>query len=139
MTREEMKKVLKDMGLNKQYKPIQDPNSENDIISLKTRKEPQFKDGFMTGVEAIVLDSQTFKVWTNQRAKAKRYARDNQLKVRLFDGEAEIFIPSFLADTLLPKFGVRIKRTRILTPEQLEVLRERMRKARESKSVPTTP
>jgi hypothetical protein len=101
--------ILKDMGIEKRFKPYCE--GERDTILLETRKPPKITSGVMSGCEIDIWDSGTFRVWTSQKNKAMATSRLHGLKVRPFDGEAELFIPANLADELLPSFGAKVKRT----------------------------
>ena len=120
MTQQEMAAHLKALGLRRSYRPYAEP--ETGTLLLQTRKPAQVVDGKLTGSE-IVLQGNTFRVWTPQRKKAKACALAHRLKVRLLDGEAELFVPANLADAILPVFGAKVKRaSRPMTPAQTAAL-----------------
>ena len=121
MTKEEMLATLKARGLKKRFKPQWEHESET--ILLETKRPATIQDGKVNGSEISVYDASCFCVWTSQKQKAKKYAMIHNLKVRLLDGEAELYVPNDLADDLLPKF--RAKTRRVLSPEQLKVSKTR--------------
>lgn len=121
MTKEEMLATLKARGLKKRFKPQWEHESET--ILLETKRPATIQDGKVNGSEISVYDTSCFCVWTSQKQKAKKYAMIHNLKVRLLDGEAELYVPNNLADDLLPKF--RAKTRRVLSLEQLKVAKTR--------------
>ena len=121
-TIEEAQEHFRRLGLRKAYRPYQEP--ETGAILLKVRRPAQIVDGHLQGSEIDLFDSSTFRVWTPRKKKAKALAQRYGLRVRLLDGEAELFIPAELADTVLPVFGAKTRRE--LSAEQLAVARLRM-------------
>jgi len=121
MTKQEMAEQLQTLGLKKSFKPYAEP--EADTIMLATKHPAQIVDGLLRGDE-ICLQGKRFRVWTARKRLAHDLAKQHGLKVRLLDGEAELWIPAELADELLPKFGARNhKASRELSPAQLNVLK----------------
>lgn len=106
-TKEQMLESLKSMGVQKQYKPYTQP--ESDVIFLETRKPLVFTDGVMTGTVVSVYDSDAFEVWTSRTALATKLAKEHDLKIIKLDGEAILHVPIKL-EFLLKKFGVKIKK-----------------------------
>ena len=104
---------------------------------LKVRRPAQIVDGRLHGSEIDLYSAETFRVWTAKKKKAKTLAQKHKLQVRLLDGEAELFVPAALADTILSAFGAWTRRE--LTPEQLEAARARMRKVRNGLSLRKIP
>ena len=100
--------LLAAMGCKKHFKPYME--TESKTILLQTRKPPQIIDGVMSGAEIDIYDNSTFRIWTSQTKKARAAAARYGLRLRLMDGESELFIPAILADELLPKFGAKVKR-----------------------------
>ena len=126
MTAKEMQAMLRGLGLRKTFKPYQEP--ETDTILLTVRKPAQIVDGRLVGSEISFDGKNTFKVWTPRKKKAAALARAHALKIRLLDGEVELYVPVNLADALLPLFGAKTRRE--LTPEQLEAARLRIQQVR---------
>src|SRR3990167_8187994 len=108
MKKQEMMDKLRRIGLKKTFNAYQEPEHYN--ILLKTRKTVQIVDGWLTGSEIDIYDDHTFRVWTPKTRKATACAIKYGLKIRKIDGEAELFIPIFMADELLPLFGAKVKR-----------------------------
>ncbi|HOX23860.1 MAG TPA: hypothetical protein PLL10_10365, partial [Elusimicrobiales bacterium] len=75
----------------------------------------------------ICLQGKLFRVWTARKRLAHDLAKRHGLKVRLLDGEAELWVPAELADELLPKFGAKIKHTRHISPERRLAMADKMR------------
>lgn len=124
------------MGLKRAYKPFVD--GEHDKVCLETRRF-SITDGVLKGSQIDVYDSSTIRIWTSQKKKAKEVGAANKFRVRLFDGEAELFIPAESADRWLHSFGAKVKSTRTFTPEQLVVIKARLSKARAAKAPVPTP
>lgn len=122
MTIEEMQAVLTDIGLRKPFRPIWDRDAEK--IFIKTRRAAEIVDGWLRGTE-IVLENDYFRVWTQHKVKAANLARSRGWKVRLWDGEAELWVPAMAGDEILPLFGAITKRQ--LSPAAEEAARARMR------------
>lgn len=108
MTIEEAQKHIVGLGVRKAFKPYLQGEPERERIFVKTRKPAQIVDGYLVGSD-IFLDGRFFRVWTEQRKKAKAIAAEHGLRVRLLDGEAELWVPVELADDLLPGFGAAVK------------------------------
>ena len=119
MTKEEMLATLKARGLKKRFKPQWEHESET--ILLETKRPATIQDGKVNGSEISVYDASCFCVWTSKKKKANAAAKAFRLKVKLLDGEAELYVPNELADQLLPRFGAKTKR--VLSPERLEALK----------------
>ncbi len=125
LTQQEMSARISAMGLKRRYKPVNDPsNSEREkgeeVILLETRKM-QIADGTLKGAEVDIYDDHTVRVWTHRKKKAADIARSIGCKVRLLDGEAELYLPAARADEFLHGLGVKVKSNRkgpVLTPEQ---------------------
>lgn len=112
MTIEEMHGVLKGLGIKKAFKPQWE--NETGAIIIQTKKPATTNGGDLVGtsiaLQAGYRKEGLFNVWTNQKKRANTYAKANKLKITLFDGEAELWIPADKADQLLPVFGAKIKR-----------------------------
>ena len=119
-TQEQMQKQLKGMGLSKVYKPYHEIDSGNTIaLCLLTRKPVTITNGVMKGSEIDVYDVNTFRVWTSRKHLAAQIAKEQGFKVRLLDGEAELFIPASRGDEFLHKFGAKVKSNRRPGPETI--------------------
>ena len=132
---EEVPEHFKQLGLRKTYRPC--PEHESGATLLRVRRPAQLVDGRLQGSEIDLYDSDTFRVWTHRRMKAKALAIRHGLKVRLLDGEAELFVPAALADMILPAFGAWTRRE--LSQEQLAAARLRMKQARNGLCLRKTP
>lgn len=106
--RKELEQIIISMGCKSLFKPRLD--KESDRILLMVRRSASIQDGRLLGSEIDVYDSHTFRVWTGKVRKAKELARQYGLKIRLLDGECELFIPVLFADSVLPIFGAKAKR-----------------------------
>jgi len=131
---------LSSLGLKRRYKPLNDDaNTERDageeIIKLDTRRPATFVDGFMRGADIDIYDDSTVRVWTSQKNKAMSLATAKGFRIRKLDGEAELYIPTSVADLYLHSFGAKVKSTRVLTPEQRAVMAARLGKMRSSRKV----
>ena len=138
LNKQEMSDKLLSIGLKRKYKPYNDEaNSEREpdkqIILLEARRPAQIVDGELRGCEIDVYDDSTIRVWTNQKQKAKTIAAANQFKIRLLDGEAELYIPADRADEFLHGLGAKVRATRTLTQEQRDASRERMAKMHQAR------
>ncbi|KAF0125443.1 MAG: hypothetical protein FD189_1625 [Elusimicrobia bacterium] len=118
-TTEELTEKLRRMGCKKPFKPYRETGTG--ALLLHVRRPAAIVEGRLVGSEIDLHGPATFRVWTSQKKKAASTAREHGLKVRLLDGEAELFIPAALADELLPKFGAKVKR------ELSEAERERLK------------
>lgn len=116
---------LRAMGIRKGFKPAIEDTGK---ITLKTRRPAQVIDGALFGSEIVLWADSMFLVWTAQKRKVKALAAQHGLKCRLWDDEAEVFVPAALADVVLPQLGAKVKAD--LSPEQREVLKLRLAKAR---------
>lgn len=121
MTKQEMLEHLRALGVLKAFKPYAEP--ENGASMIETRKPAQIVDGLLRGSE-ICLQGKLFRVWTSRKRLAHDLATQYNLKVRLLDGEAELWVSAELADELLPKFGARTRKSgRELSRAQLNALK----------------
>lgn len=132
----EMLDILKGVGCKKTYKPYAEVDcGELMAIHLHTRKPPVIKDGIMTGCQITLwgTNQDQFQIWTSQKTKAMKIARDNKFSIRCFDGEAEIYIPGSKADGFLHSFGAKVKSNRKASPKAIEALKQyRANKAKNS-------
>lgn len=135
MTVEQMRAHLRSLGLRKTYRPYQE--TETGAVLLTVRKPAQILDGRLVGSEIALSGKDTFKVWTPRKKKAAALAHAHAIRVRLLDGEAEMFVPANLADTILPQFGAKTKRE--LTPEQLAAARLRIQQVRNRPGLQKNP
>ena len=128
LTKSVVLKTLKSWGLRKTFKPyLADDGVEAWLLLV--RRPAHIVDGALRGGEVwIDFRSKVFRVWTSQRTLARAVAGGHGLKVRLLDGEAEVFIPAALADDLLPRFGAKVKRE--MAPEQKAALKARLASVR---------
>ena len=125
MNSNEMRECLKSLGLGKHFRPYAEP--ETGRLMLETRKPDRIVDGCLRGGEIGLEAGDLFRSWTPRKRLVNELAKRHSVKARLLDGEAELWIPSALADELLPKLGAKLKKTCTLTPEQREAARTRMR------------
>lgn len=110
--------ALKTAGLKRNYKPFQD--GDGVAILLEVRRPAVLSDGVMKGTEIDVLPG-FVRVWTSQKKKAQAIATANRFRVRLYDGEAELYLPIEVADHYLHGLGAKIKSSRVppvQSPEQ---------------------
>ena len=141
MTKQEMREHLKTLGLTKIFKPYSE--SETGAFMLETRKPAQIVDGLLCGSE-ICLQGKLFRVWTARKRLAHEVAKQHRLKVRLLDGEAELWVSAELADELLPKFGGKTRKSdRELSQAQLNALKmhsfARNRRQNGTSGIPNCP
>lgn len=108
-TKEELKKMMRGLGIKSRFKPYQEPGTGN--IYIQTSKPAKIKDGRLVGCEIVLEGPATFRVWTPRTRLAKTCAIRYELRVRLLDGEADLYIPASLADILLRQFGASVKRS----------------------------
>jgi hypothetical protein len=94
---------------------------------IATRRQAMIADGKLEGSE-ITTTSGGYRVWTARTRLARELAERHGLKLRLWDGEADLFVPDALAAALLPRFGARTRRT--LTDEQRAACVSRLDQAR---------
>lgn len=118
-TSNEMMEMLRRMGVKTRFKPYRE--TETGALMLRSRRPAEIAEGRLAGSQIDLIPPATFRVWTAQAKKAKAYAARYGLRIRLLDGEAELFIPAHLADDLLRDFGARVKRR--VTEAQLSKLR----------------
>ncbi len=111
MTKEQMTQAILEMGVKSRFKPYWIGEGAMGTIFLEVRKTATIQDGIMSGSEIDVYDPKSFRVWTSRKIKAVALAKAHNLKIRLFDKEAEIIVPATLADAILPGLGAKIKRT----------------------------
>jgi hypothetical protein len=135
MKTEEILEQFKTLGLRKAFRPYVEPESGR--VMLRVRKPAQIVGGHLRGTEIDLYAAETFRVWTAKRKKAKALAQKHNLRLRLLDGEAELFVPAALADVILPVFGAKTRRD--LTPEQIETLKARMLRVRNGLSLRKIP
>ena len=107
-TTKQLLEVLRKMGCKIPFKPYREAGTG--AILLHVRRPAQIIEGRLQGSEIDVYDSTTFRVWTPQVKKARAYTARYGLRLRLMDGECELFIPAHLADALLHGFGAKAKR-----------------------------
>jgi len=107
-TTEELTERLRGMGCKNIFKPIQE--SESGAVLLQVRRPADIVGGRLVGSGIDIYNPSTFRVWTPHTKKAKACAARYGLRIRLVDGECELFIPAHLADKLLPEFGAMVKR-----------------------------
>lgn len=139
LTNEEMVSKLSSLGLKRRYKPYNDvrnpelPSGEEKILLECRRPITRALDGVASGTEIDIYDSNTVRVLTPRKTKAMATARANGFKVRLLDGEAELYLPMSRADEFLHGFGAKVKATRNLTPEQRAAAVGRLAKGRQDR------
>src|SRR3990167_1897380 len=110
MNTKEMMKVLKDLGLKKQFKPYWD--KEASTIQLRVNRPARIINGLLKGTEIILYKTRgLFNIWTQKYNKARKYAIAHGLKVDLYNKEAVLWVPVKLADRLLPIFGAKVQQT----------------------------
>ncbi|MFA5161536.1 MAG: hypothetical protein WC421_04765 [Elusimicrobiales bacterium] len=126
MTKQEMQEHLKTLGLKKTFKPYAEP--ETGTLMLATRHPAQIVDGLLRGIE-ICLQGKLFRVWTARKRLANTLAKQHNLRVRLLDREAELWVPVELADALFSRFGAKIKKACSMSQEQLQAHCAKMRLA----------
>lgn len=124
MAQQEMQERLQSLGLRKSFKTYAEP--ETGALMIVTRKPARIIDGLLHGSE-ICLQDKLFRVWTPRKRLAHDIAKQHGLKVRLLDGEAELWVTPELADELLPRFGAKVKQCRAISPERRLALSARMR------------
>jgi len=129
MTKQEMLERLQALGIKKSFRPYAE--METGAFMLETQKPPQIVDGLLRGSE-IVLQGKLFRVWTPRKRLAHMLATQHNLRVRLLDGEAELWVPAELADELLQKFGAKVKKSCAMSQEQREARCAKMRLARKN-------
>jgi len=129
MIKQEMLEYLKTLGIKKSFKPYAEP--ETGAFMLETRNPAQIVDGLLRGSE-ICLQGKLFRVWTAGKRLANTLAKQHNLRVRLLDGEAELWVSAELADELLPKFGTKIRKACFLSQEQRQARCAKMRLARKN-------
>lgn len=101
--------ILSALGCWSQFKPYLE--AETGALLLHVHRPVQITpDGRAHGCEIDFIPPSTFRVWTTQARKAKACARHHGLRLRLLNGEAELYIPAQLADSLLREFGAKVKR-----------------------------
>jgi len=136
LSKQEMSDKLLSIGLKRKYKPYWDGDSEHGSICLETRKF-SIVDGELSGSEIDVCDDNTIRVWTSKKPTAMARARENGFKIKLFDGEAELYIPADRADEFLHKLGAKVRMNRIFTPEQKAALAARLASGRQKRLATT--
>lgn len=130
--------LLAGLGLKRTYFPYLDGEPGRWNILLQARKPAMIIDGELRGAEFCLHDTETVLVWTSQKIKAKMIADMIGCKVRLLDGEAELYLPIKEADRFLHGLGAKVKSSRkapVLTPEQQQKATETLAKYREGLKV----
>jgi hypothetical protein len=85
---------------------------EWELWVLECRNPARLQEGRLLGSAAAVnFERKGFSVWTDRRRLAKALCSEHGVKVNLLDGEAEFFCPASKADILLPRFGVKTRKT----------------------------
>lgn len=84
---------------------------ESQVTLLQVRKPAEILNGKLTGTEIDVYDTGTFRIWTPQVRKAKTFSSLHSIKVRVLDGECELFVPVHLAGKILKAFGAKTKKS----------------------------
>lgn len=135
LTIAEMTAKLNELGLKRKYKPINDSSNVDrsagdEVILLDVRKPTNIVDGEMNGSEIDIHDNNTVRVWTSRKSKAMAIARAIGCKVRMLDGEAELFLPMSRADEFIHGLGAKVKANRNFTPEQNAAAAARLAKVR---------
>ncbi len=115
----QLQEQLKALGLKARFKPYQE--TESRALCLTARRPAEIVAGKLAGAMFDLFDCATFRIWTAQTKKARAAAARYGLRLRLMDGECELFIPAILADEILPKFGAKVRRA--LSEEQRQRLR----------------
>jgi hypothetical protein len=141
LTLAEMTDKLKRIGLTRRYKPMNDPANNDrekgdEVILLECRRPASIVAGLLKGAEIDIYDDSTVRVWTNQKTKAMALAKSQGFRIRKLDGEAELYIPTAVADHYLHGFGAKVRQTKVMSPEQKSALLERFAKARQARKVP---
>lgn len=148
LTFDEMTKTIRGFGLAKDYFPFNDPANQerepgSEIILLETRKF-EIKDGWLVGsamdictpgvYTGVNVPEPSVRIWTAQKAKANAIAKAEGFRIRLLDGECDIFIPCSVADKFLHAFGARVKKQcKPLTPEQLQAKRNHIARVNQAR------
>lgn len=130
LTKAEMLSKLKTIGLKREYKPYWEEGPKHDTILLECRKPATIIDGIMIGVNMDVYDDATIGVWTSRKQNANAIAKANGFKIRLLDGEADLFLPVDRADEFLHKMGAKVKKQ--MSAEAKAKGAARLSKAREA-------
>ena len=108
-TNKQLTDRLQLMGCKARFIPFQE--SEAETTSLETRRPAEIIDGRLVGSEIDLYDRATFRIWTPRTKAARACAARYNLRICNLDGECELFIPTHLADELLPKLGAKVKRS----------------------------
>lgn len=128
MTKEEVANSLKSWGVGKRFK-FSRLDAESNLWVLECRNPARLQDGYLLGTSVSVdFERRGFVVWTDRRRLAKALCSEHGVRVNLLDGEAEFFCPGEKADVLLPRFGVKVRKT--ITDSQKAVLASARLKAR---------
>lgn len=120
----DLEEQLKKYGLKKRFRPYLEVESRT--LMIETTKY-EIKDGYLRGTE-IARSENGWCVWTDKTKLAKTYATQLNLKHRVLTGEAIIWVPDELADQLLPRFGARVKTSRVWTEAQKQASRNKIEK-----------
>lgn len=128
-TKAQLCEKLKALGLTKTYKPyLEHDNSYKVYICLETRKTAQIVDGHLVGSQIDLYDNNTIRIWTSQKHKAMKLAKENGFRIRELEHEAELFIPINKADTHLHSLGAKVKKKHMPNAKSLEALRQHRQK-----------
>lgn len=112
-SREDVLGLLKSWGVAKEFKPYRDPNCEPLRWLLLNRRPAQIVGGCLSGTDIYVDEfDRCFRVWTSQKKLAREIAGEYGLRVRLYDGEAEVWVTPVVADRVLPRFGAKTRQER---------------------------
>jgi len=140
LSKEMMLNTIAAMGLKKRYQPYQD-NIETEVILLTCRKPATIDSaGDMNGSEIDIYNPTTIRVWTSQLKKANKLAKDKGFRIRVLDGEAELFVPADRADEFLHGLGAKARKQ--TSPEARAVMSRRcqaMRAENAAKTATKTP
>lgn len=123
---EEIQEHFKRLGLRKAFRAFREPESGAALIQV--RRPARIVDGQLQGSEISLHDAETFRVWTSRKKKVRALAAKHGLRARLLSVEAELFVPTALADALLPAFGATFRRAP--SPKQLAALKVGWEQAR---------
>lgn len=132
LSKAEMTTILKQMGIQQNYRPYQSKEEDSGTIHLQTSKLPTIEEGYLSGHDVTVYDNQTVLVWTHRVNKVTRLAETHRLKFQRLDSEALLYVPVPLLSVVLPAFNIKTRR--VLTPEQRVVNVKRLEAARAVKT-----
>lgn len=130
-SRAEVLEHLSSCGVVSRFKPRIE--LETGDILLECRKPAKIVEGALHGTEIAIYDlGRMFQVWTSHKSRGMAIAQSFGLRIRLLDGECEVFVPYALADELLPRFGAKVKRR--MSEKQKAVLDSAREKANLARS-----